>query len=131
MLRIGGAWIPVIEAGGKHVRIDALVPDLLESRPDRGLLNLFDDWPGSEQRLLEVAARVPTATVAEQASLLSEFVAIEPGDGLLTGTPAGVGLASGTDLDVGDRIEATISGLGTMSVGVVPDSPSSGTPRVA
>jgi hypothetical protein len=70
-------------------------------------------------------------SVAEQASLLSEFVTIEPGDVLLTGTPAGVGLASGTYLKVGDRIEATISGLGTMSVVVVPDSPSSGTPRVA
>lgn len=34
-------------------------------------------------------------SVAEQVSLLSEHVTLEPGDILLTGTPAGVGLASG------------------------------------
>jgi 2-keto-4-pentenoate hydratase/2-oxohepta-3-ene-1,7-dioic acid hydratase in catechol pathway len=305
-LRIGGVPVPVIEVDGRHVRLDALAPDLLAPRPDRGLLNLFDDWPGAEQPLLEAAARVPSATrgvvtpaiddfmtplqyppklilgganyyehmyrdagkpgfrkedgtpvfflkpptttlvgcgpvrfpvqsskfdweielavifgrrmrrvsqaealagvagyavgidlsardwqmnprhpwkfdlftgkafddacplgpkivparfvdtrdlrltltvngetkqdasssdmiwsVAEQASLLSEFVTIEPGDVLLTGTPAGVGMASGTYLEVGDRIEASITGLGTMRVVVVPDSPSSGTPRLA
>jgi len=303
-VRIAGVPVPVIESGGTHVRLDALVPGLFSSRPDRGLLNLFDDWAASERLLLEAAARVPAAThgvvhpsvddfmtplqypaklilgganyyehmfrdagkpdfrkedgtpvfflkpptttlvgcgpvrfpsqsaqfdweielavifgrrmrrvseaqalegvagyavgidlsardwqmnprhpwkfdlftgkafddacplgpkivparfvdtrdlrltltvngetrqdastsdmiwsVAEQASLLSEFVTIEPGDVLLTGTPAGVGLASGTYLKIGDRIEATISGLGTMRVMVVPDSPSSGTPR--
>ncbi|MCA3179138.1 MAG: fumarylacetoacetate hydrolase family protein [Burkholderiales bacterium] len=261
-LRIDGVPVPVIEVDGRHVRLDALAPDLLAPRSDRGLMNLFDDWPGAERRLLEAAARVPTATrgvvmpvfflkpptttlvgcgpvrfpvqsskfdweielavifgrrmrrvsqaealagvagyavgidlsardwqmnprhpwkfdlftgkafddacplgpkivparfvdtrdlrltltvngetkqdasssdmiwsVAEQASMLSEFVTIEPGDVLLTGTPAGVGMASGTYLEVGDRIEASITGLGTMRVVVVPDSPSSGTPK--
>lgn len=68
-------------------------------------------------------------SVAEQVSLLSEYVTLEPGDILLTGTPAGVGLASGTYLQVGDRIDATITGLGTLTVRVVPDEPSPRTPR--
>jgi 2-keto-4-pentenoate hydratase/2-oxohepta-3-ene-1,7-dioic acid hydratase in catechol pathway len=60
-------------------------------------------------------------SVAELVSVLSEHVTLEPGDVLLTGTPAGVGMASGTYLRVGDRVEATISGLGTLSVVVVAD----------
>jgi len=68
-------------------------------------------------------------SVGEQAALLSEHLTIEPGDVLLTGTPAGVGMASGTYLSVGDRLDATITGLGRLSVVVVADAPSPGTPR--
>ncbi len=67
--------------------------------------------------------------VAEQVSVFSEHVTLEPGDILLTGTPAGVGLASGTYLKVGDRIEAEIEHLGTLLVEIVPDVPGPGTPR--
>jgi 2-keto-4-pentenoate hydratase/2-oxohepta-3-ene-1,7-dioic acid hydratase in catechol pathway len=68
-------------------------------------------------------------SVGEQVSILSEHVTFEPGDTLLTGTPAGVGLATGTYLKPGDRIEATISGLGTLAVEIVPDAPTPRTPR--
>jgi len=37
---------------------------------------------------------------------------------VLTGTPAGVGVPKGTFLKVGDRIDATIEGIGTLSVTV-------------
>lgn len=67
-------------------------------------------------------------SVAEQVSILSEHVTLEPGDILLTGTPAGVGMATGTYLKVGDRIEASITGLGTMSVEIMPDTPTERTP---
>jgi 2-keto-4-pentenoate hydratase/2-oxohepta-3-ene-1,7-dioic acid hydratase in catechol pathway len=67
-------------------------------------------------------------SVAELVSILSEHVTLEPGDVLLTGTPAGVGMASGTYLKVGDRIDATITGLGTLSVVVVEDEKSPRTP---
>lgn len=60
-------------------------------------------------------------SVAEQVSLLSEHVTLEPGDVLLTGTPAGVGMATGTYLGVGDRVEASITGLGTLRVVITPD----------
>ena len=66
---------------------------------------------------------------AEQVSILSEHVTLEPGDILLTGTPAGVGMASGTYLKVGDKIEAEITGLGVLKVEIVPDEASPRTPR--
>jgi 2-keto-4-pentenoate hydratase/2-oxohepta-3-ene-1,7-dioic acid hydratase in catechol pathway len=67
-------------------------------------------------------------SVAEQVSILSEHVTLEPGDVLLTGTPAGVGMASGTYLKVGDVVEATISGLGTLRVVITPDEKTARTP---
>lgn len=67
-------------------------------------------------------------SVAEQISILSEHITIEPGDILLTGTPAGVGMSTGNFLKVGDRIDASITGLGTMSVEILPDTPSERTP---
>jgi 2-keto-4-pentenoate hydratase/2-oxohepta-3-ene-1,7-dioic acid hydratase in catechol pathway len=39
---------------------------------------------------------------------------LEPGDIIATGTPTGVGLATGNYLKVGDRIEASIEKLGTL-----------------
>ena len=42
---------------------------------------------------------------------------------ILTGTPSGVGLASGTFLKVGDTVDAEIDGLGRLSVEIVPDQP--------
>jgi 2-keto-4-pentenoate hydratase/2-oxohepta-3-ene-1,7-dioic acid hydratase in catechol pathway len=67
-------------------------------------------------------------SVAELLSVLSEHVTLEPGDMLLTGTPAGVGMASGTYLKAGDRVEATIRGLGTLGVVVAPDERTDRTP---
>ncbi|KAL4802079.1 hypothetical protein BDV18DRAFT_164257 [Aspergillus unguis] len=58
-------------------------------------------------------------SVAEQLSLLSVHMTLEPGDVLLTGTPAGVGLFSGEYLRVGDAISAEIEGLGVLQVEVV------------
>lgn len=68
-------------------------------------------------------------SAAEQVSVLSEHVTLEPGDILLTGTPAGVGLATGTYLNVGDKIEAEITGLGVLNVEILPDEPSPRTPK--
>lgn len=56
--------------------------------------------------------------VGEQISLLSTHITLEPGDVVLTGTPAGVGLFSGEYLRVGDEIAAEIDGLGIMQVKV-------------
>jgi 2-keto-4-pentenoate hydratase/2-oxohepta-3-ene-1,7-dioic acid hydratase in catechol pathway len=62
-------------------------------------------------------------SLAEQISAISDHVTLEPGDVILTGTPSGVGLASGTFLRVGDTVEAEIDGLGRLSVEIVPDQP--------
>jgi 2-keto-4-pentenoate hydratase/2-oxohepta-3-ene-1,7-dioic acid hydratase in catechol pathway len=55
-------------------------------------------------------------SVAEQISRASEIMTLDPGDVILTGTPAGVGVPKQTFLKVGDRIDAEISGIGALSV---------------
>jgi 2-keto-4-pentenoate hydratase/2-oxohepta-3-ene-1,7-dioic acid hydratase in catechol pathway len=58
-------------------------------------------------------------SVAEEISAVSEHLTLEAGDIILTGTPAGVGLATNTYLKVGDRIDAEITGLGKLSVEII------------
>ena len=55
-------------------------------------------------------------SIAEQIARASEIMTLDPGDVILTGTPAGVGVPKGTFLEVGDRIDAEIAGIGTLSV---------------
>ena len=40
---------------------------------------------------------------------------LEPGDVIATGTPSGVGFPTGNFLKAGDRIEASIEKLGTLT----------------
>ena len=47
-------------------------------------------------------------------SHISSFMTLDPGDVVLTGTPAGVG-----PLEVGDRVEVTVEGVGTLGVRIV------------
>ena len=54
-------------------------------------------------------------TVREQIAYLSTIVTLEPGDVIATGTPTGVGMGRGVFLKDGDRIEATIDGIGTLA----------------
>ena len=55
-------------------------------------------------------------SVAEQIARASEIMTLDPGDVILTGTPAGVGVPKSTFLKLGDRIDAEIAGIGTLSV---------------
>lgn len=55
-------------------------------------------------------------SIAEQIATASRIMTLDPGDVLLTGTPAGVGVPKGTFLAVGDRVDAAIEGIGTLSV---------------
>ena len=59
-------------------------------------------------------------SVAEQIARASELMTLDPGDVVLTGTPAGVGVPKGTFLSPGDRIDAEIAGIGTLSVEIKP-----------
>lgn len=59
-------------------------------------------------------------SVAEQVARASELMTLDPGDVVLTGTPAGVGVPKGTFLNPGDRIDAEIAGIGTLSVEIKP-----------
>jgi len=51
---------------------------------------------------------------AEALSFVSQFVTLEPGDLLSTGTPSGVGHAKKVRLEPGDRIRGEIEGLGVL-----------------
>ncbi len=53
--------------------------------------------------------------VVDIVSFLSHLMTLEPGDVIATGTPSGVGMATGNFLKAGDRIEATIENLGTLT----------------
>ena len=55
-------------------------------------------------------------SVAEQIAIASRIMTLDPGDVLLTGTPAGVGAPKQTFLQIGDRVDAEIEGIGTLSV---------------
>lgn len=52
---------------------------------------------------------------AELVSFASSLMTLEPGDVILTGTPAGVGAATGDYLKVGDEVSVTIGHLGTLT----------------
>ena len=54
-------------------------------------------------------------TVAQIVSFLSHLMTLEPGDIIATGTPSGVAMATGNYLKAGDRIEASIENLGTLT----------------
>ena len=55
-------------------------------------------------------------SLAEQISTASKIMTLDPGDVILTGTPAGVGVPKGTFLAVGDAVEAEIEGIGRLAV---------------
>lgn len=60
-------------------------------------------------------------SVAEQVALASRIMTLDPGDMLLTGTPAGVGLPKRTFLSIGDKVDAEIECIGRLSVVVQPE----------
>jgi 2-keto-4-pentenoate hydratase/2-oxohepta-3-ene-1,7-dioic acid hydratase in catechol pathway len=59
-------------------------------------------------------------SVCEQIALISNILTLEPGDVILTGTPAGTSIASGSFLSPGDQIDASIEGIGTLSLTIGP-----------
>ncbi len=52
--------------------------------------------------------------VAAVVAFLSRFMTLEPGDLIATGTPSGVGSATGTYLKPGDVVRASVAGIGTL-----------------
>lgn len=58
--------------------------------------------------------------IREQLVTLSRIMTLEPGDLVLTGTPAGVGAPKGTFLSVGDEVQASIDGIGSIVVQIQP-----------
>lgn len=60
-------------------------------------------------------------SIAEQISTASRIMTLDPGDLMLTGTPAGVGVPKQTFLKVGDAVESEIEGIGRLSVIIQPE----------
>jgi len=59
--------------------------------------------------------------IAEQIATLSRIMTLDPGDVILTGTPAGVGAPKGTFLSVGDAVVAEIEKIGALAVTIQPE----------
>ena len=59
-------------------------------------------------------------TIAEQIATASRIMTLDPGDVLLTGTPAGVGVPRKTFLNPGDRVDAEIENIGRLCVTIQP-----------
>jgi 2-keto-4-pentenoate hydratase/2-oxohepta-3-ene-1,7-dioic acid hydratase in catechol pathway len=64
--------------------------------------------------------------VAQCIDVLSQGMMLLPGDIIATGTPEGVGAASGNFLKAGDRIEAEVEGIGILHSKVVRPEPGRG-----
>jgi 2-keto-4-pentenoate hydratase/2-oxohepta-3-ene-1,7-dioic acid hydratase in catechol pathway len=60
-----------------------------------------------------------TFSVPEQISHLSSIMTLLPGDVIMTGTPAGVGMETGDFLAAGDIVEVEIDGLGRLVTPIV------------
>ncbi|MEV7287064.1 fumarylacetoacetate hydrolase family protein [Streptomyces sp. NPDC093252] len=62
--------------------------------------------------------------VAEIIASVSEFMTLRPGDVILTGTPAGVGISQNPPayLEPGDVLRLTVTGLGTMETKIASDA---------
>jgi 2-keto-4-pentenoate hydratase/2-oxohepta-3-ene-1,7-dioic acid hydratase in catechol pathway len=59
-------------------------------------------------------------SIAEQIATLSRIMTLDPGDVVLTGTPAGVGVPKGTFLKVGDHVSAEIERIGRIEIEIAP-----------
>jgi 2-keto-4-pentenoate hydratase/2-oxohepta-3-ene-1,7-dioic acid hydratase in catechol pathway len=59
-------------------------------------------------------------SIPEQIAGVSRFIAIEPGDVMLTGSPAGVGWPRGEKLAAGDVVRLWGAGIGEMDVTIQP-----------
>lgn len=100
---IGKAFENSAPAGPVHP-VDAV------GHPDSGLVQLkVNGKVTQEGDLNQMIWKVP-----EMISYLSEYFELAAGDVILSGTPSGVG-----PVVKGDQMEATVAGLGTLSVDVV------------
>jgi 2-keto-4-pentenoate hydratase/2-oxohepta-3-ene-1,7-dioic acid hydratase in catechol pathway len=82
---------------------------------DIGLQLSVNDEPKQDGRSSQMIF-----SIAEQIATASRIMTLDPGDVVLTGTPAGVGVPKATFLSVGDRVAASIDGIGTLAVRIQP-----------
>ncbi|MBI4658628.1 MAG: fumarylacetoacetate hydrolase family protein [Verrucomicrobia bacterium] len=83
-----------------------------DSLPDPQKLQLTLKVNGQVKQNASTAQQI--FSVAGVIAFISSFVTLEPGDIISTGTPSGVGNATGTYLKPGDQVEAAIEGIGLL-----------------
>ncbi|WP_208509470.1 fumarylacetoacetate hydrolase family protein [Variovorax paradoxus] len=81
--------------------------------PDPQAVNMRLDVNGEPMQQDSTANMI--WTVREQIAYLSTIVTLEPGDVVATGTPTGVGMGRGVYLNAGDKLVASIEGIGRLS----------------
>jgi hypothetical protein len=82
----------------------------LHLRPARSAHHALGDWRNEA----ECVHGQDDYRIDEQLSSISQFVTLEPGDVVLTGSPAGVVLPRGEFLKSGDKVIATAEGVGEL-----------------
>ena len=86
-----------------------VTPDEFADRDDIGLRTLVNGEVRQETRSSLLIWSVPEIVAAA-----SQFATLEPGDVILTGTPAGVGMSSNAYLKPGDEVCVEIELVGTL-----------------
>lgn len=113
----GGQWVKGKSAPG----FCPLGPFLVtaDEIPDPQALTLWTEVNGERRQSGSTSDMV--FGIAVLVSYLSRFMRLEPGDVILTGTPAGVGMGMGKGvfLKRGDRVEVSVDGLGRQETVIV------------
>ena len=91
-----------------------VTPDEFADPLDIGLVTTVNGEIRQNARTLELIH-----SVASCIARISEFMTLESGDVICTGSPAGIGAPQGKFLRAGDVIEMTIDGIGTLRTDVV------------
>jgi 2-keto-4-pentenoate hydratase/2-oxohepta-3-ene-1,7-dioic acid hydratase in catechol pathway len=84
-------------------------PDEFEDRDDIGLRTLVNGEVRQQARTSMLIHPIPSIVAA-----VSRFATLRPGDVILTGTPAGVGMARGAYLADGDDVRVEVDVVGTL-----------------
>ncbi|QHE86556.1 fumarylacetoacetate hydrolase family protein [Hydrogenophaga sp. BPS33] len=88
--------------------------------PDPQRVNLRLDVNGEPMQQDSTANMI--WSVREQIAYLSTIVTLQPGDVVATGTPTGVGMGRGIFLKAGDRMVASIEGIGSIANAIEAES---------
>jgi len=104
-------WISMKNFDGACPLGPGLVPARFVEDPQHLAIEL---WVNDERRQSSNTDQM-IFSIAEQIAWLSSRLTLHPGDVVLTGTPAGVALASGRFLRSGDSVRVRIESLGEMS----------------
>lgn len=107
--KLGRPW-DVGKAFEHSAPCSALIPVSKVGHPDRGAIWLRVNGESRQQGDLNQMIW----KTAEQISILSRFFELQPGDLIMTGTPAGVGA-----IKRGDRLEGGIDGVCGLSLSVI------------